>query len=385
MVRFLLSLSEPKDGNRVVQLAGSAVMSSAKTTHRHSIFDNLAEKYPELPESSPVQPARPRMPRLWIGLALVAFLGVGALGLYLEAGDPPSEPKAVRVVSPTAQPKPAEESAPAAVDVQLPALTVDRVAKPATSPDPPPATEAPPAGLKPRPMDSEPLLASLALSQPPKNSLPSLPKTAPPAPKEATTALCAAADLRDPVKLHWNAPEYPEAARQAFLEGTVIVEALVDETGAVLDVKTLRSVATELDQAALVAVATWSFEPATCAGQPIPGRYRTALNFDLTSPEQTEPTAAAPSDVDLEPPVRLFAPQPTYPPAEWVAAVEGDVSLRATVDESGLVVEVEVLQGVSPGLDAAAVQALKRWRFRPARRSGEPARFAQVLTFRFRR
>ena len=66
-------------------------------------------------------------------------------------------------------------------------------------------------------------------------------------------------------------------------------------------------------------------------------------------------------------------------------AVEGDVVLKATLDEGGQVVAVEVLKGVSPGLDAAAVQALERWRFRPARRGGEPVRFEQVLTFRFRR
>lgn len=89
--------------------------------------------------------------------------------------------------------------------------------------------------------------------------------------------------------------------------------------------------------------------------------------------------------VPVEPAVKVFSPPPAYPQSDWVAAVEGDVSLEATIDAEGRVASVQVLQGVSPGLDAAAVRALRRWRYRPATQGGEAVSSVQRLTFRFRR
>jgi TonB family protein len=43
-----------------------------------------------------------------------------------------------------------------------------------------------------------------------------------------------------------------------------------------------------------------------------------------------------------------------------------------TVDASGEVSSVEVVTGVDPGLDAAIVAALQRWRFKPAMACGKP-------------
>ena len=44
---------------------------------------------------------------------------------------------------------------------------------------------------------------------------------------------------------------------------------------------------------------------------------------------------------------------------------------------------VEVLQGVTPGLDAAAVSAVETWRFTPATLDGEPVAVIYSLTVQF--
>jgi TonB family protein len=357
-------------------------MSQTKTIapSRPSIFDNLTEKYyPELADVRSVKRRRPRAPGPWGVLALVGLLGASVLSLYVRAGDSPPTPSKMQSVS-AFGPSEAEEVPerhPAVIPFVEPALETELEDQRASSPTPTglrPALLAPGQPLK---ISAEDLVLSVS-----KEALP--PRKEKEA-KEKEAAQCSGADLRNPVKRYWSAPEYPETARQAFEEGTVVVEAQIDKAGTVEKVWPLRGATPELDRAALEAVATWSFEPATCAGQPIAGRYRTALHFDLRSPENSEGNTEKAASGDLVPPVKLFAPQPTYPPAEWVAAVEGDVTLRATVDQAGLVAAVEVLQGVSPGLDEAAVRALKSWRFHPARRGVEPVRFEQVLTFRFRR
>lgn len=64
------------------------------------------------------------------------------------------------------------------------------------------------------------------------------------------------------------APEYPELAREAQVEGTVLLWALVGLDGRVDEVRVQRSVPL-LDGAARAAVAKWRFTPALANGQPV--------------------------------------------------------------------------------------------------------------------
>ena len=77
-----------------------------------------------------------------------------------------------------------------------------------------------------------------------------------------------------------SAVRYPEAARAAGLEGDVIVQFVVDETGAVVDPVILRGVGGGLDEEALRGIQTLRFAPATVEGKPsrvsmtLPVRFR---------------------------------------------------------------------------------------------------------------
>lgn len=66
--------------------------------------------------------------------------------------------------------------------------------------------------------------------------------------------------------------------------------------------------------------------------------------------------------------------------------VTGEVRLRATVRVDGSVQDVEVVSTTRPGvgLEQAALDAVRRWRYKPATRDGQPvdARLAITLTFR---
>jgi len=63
-------------------------------------------------------------------------------------------------------------------------------------------------------------------------------------------------------------PEYPEAARRAGVEGTVLVQALVGTDGRVKDTKVVKSVP-GLDDAAVAAARKWVFKPALSHGEPV--------------------------------------------------------------------------------------------------------------------
>lgn len=62
-------------------------------------------------------------------------------------------------------------------------------------------------------------------------------------------------------------PEYPAVARQAGVEGTVILQAFVDSLGQVGEVR-VQTWIPLLDQAALDCVRRWKFKPAISNGHP---------------------------------------------------------------------------------------------------------------------
>jgi protein TonB len=50
----------------------------------------------------------------------------------------------------------------------------------------------------------------------------------------------------------------------------------------------------------------------------------------------------------------------------------GNVLLEIVVDRDGTVSEVSVRRGLGAGLDERAIEAVRQWKFAPARRLGEP-------------
>jgi protein TonB len=80
-------------------------------------------------------------------------------------------------------------------------------------------------------------------------------------------------------------------------------------------------------------------------------------------------TGPAPVGDPDQPPRLIFQPKADYPREAFVARHEGTVVVEALVDESGRVVRARVLESVPP-LDAAAVAAVRRWTFEPARHRG---------------
>jgi len=82
-----------------------------------------------------------------------------------------------------------------------------------------------------------------------------------------------------PVIIDRVEPQYTEMARRARLEGTVIVQAVIDEAGNVLDVKVLKRLPMGLDQSAVDAVSRWRFKPATLYGRPVKVFYSLTVNF----------------------------------------------------------------------------------------------------------
>ena len=83
-------------------------------------------------------------------------------------------------------------------------------------------------------------------------------------------------------------------------------------------------------------------------------------------------------------PEPVFKTEIEYTAAARAEGIEGKLKLKVVVGADGAVLSVEVLSSVSPELDAAAVAAVKHWRFKPAMACGKPvAGGTYVLARRF--
>ena len=90
----------------------------------------------------------------------------------------------------------------------------------------------------------------------------------------------AAGEVRMPRLVKRVEPAYPEIARLARVQGTVILEATTDMYGRVVGVKVLRSVPL-LDEAAVGAVRQWLYEPMVVSGRPRGVVFTVTLRFEL--------------------------------------------------------------------------------------------------------
>jgi TonB family protein len=74
----------------------------------------------------------------------------------------------------------------------------------------------------------------------------------------------------------------------------------------------------------------------------------------------------------ISPPELIREVRPDYTEEARRRNVEGDVVLEIVVRRDGTVGEVKVVQGLAGGLDRRAIDAVKQWRFAPAKRLGTP-------------
>lgn len=100
---------------------------------------------------------------------------------------------------------------------------------------------------------------------------------APPPPE----AVRVGGNIKEPTKIKNVNPTYPDIARQARVQGIVILECTISPQGRVTDVKVLRGIPL-LDQAAIDAVRQWVYTPTLLNGVPVPVIMTVTVNFKFS-------------------------------------------------------------------------------------------------------
>ncbi len=104
----------------------------------------------------------------------------------------------------------------------------------------------------------------------------------------------------------------------------------------------------------------------------------------FVAPPPPAPRVAAPVRVSelVQPPRKIVDVRPAYPVIARQARVEGTVILEAILDRDGRIDHARVVRSI-PLLDAAALDAVRQWRYTPTVLNGQPVQVLMTVTIRF--
>lgn len=131
--------------------------------------------------------------------------------------------------------------------------------------------------------------------------------------------------------------------------------------------------------------------PAISEPAPAPGPPAPAASSTVTLPPSAPVVASRPPDTAPDGVTRTARPQggyqvrPAYPSAPRRLGIQGTTMLRVHVLADGRIGDVLVEHSAGhPDLDQAAMEAVRRWRFEPARRGADAVAMWVLLPVEFR-
>ena len=86
----------------------------------------------------------------------------------------------------------------------------------------------------------------------------------------------------------------------------------------------------------------------------------------------------------VTPPVLIHKEEPKYSNAAFAARIQGNVLLQLVVSAAGVPTQITVLSPLGYGLDDLAVDAVNRWRFKPAMKEGQSVSILATVQVNFR-
>jgi TonB family protein len=219
-----------------------------------------------------------------------------------------------------------------------------------------------------------------------------------------------------PRKTRDAAPVFPEDPVTRETTATVTVRATVDQSGSVVEARivglsysfkgmqhavrgddipaqlagAVRPALHGFMEAALDAVRQWQYEPLSNG----PVRFDTTIHFageDAPAPAFTAQAATDDSPIaegairvgnNIKPPTKVLDARPVYPEDAKRAEIQGVVIMEIRVEGDGTVSRARVLRSI-PVLDAAALDAVRQWRFTPTLLNGAPTPIVMTVTVQF--
>jgi TonB family protein len=193
-------------------------------------------------------------------------------------------------------------------------------------------------------------------------------------------------------------PKYPKEALKAGTEGSVELKAVIGADGKTHDLTVIKGIPI-FAPSTLDAVRKWRFHPAVVRGAPVETTYKVEMKYELILQEaipsvvleSPQPIAPAPPEPaghvqsTLEGPVYrvskaagVIAPEviyqvdPEFSEEARKANESGTVEIALVVGTDGAPRNLRILCSGWSSLNENALSAVKRWKFKPGTKDGQP-------------
>jgi TonB family protein len=200
-----------------------------------------------------------------------------------------------------------------------------------------------------------------------------------------------------PKALEMPDPDYPEAARLDGFQGALLLGVVVASDGKPRDIWVVRPLGHGLDEKAIDAIKTWTFAPATRNGNAVSALINVEVSFRVSAGNEPQFEYGAPqSEHDgrqlilgdrfgpVSAPLPIHTPSPAYSKEARKNHIVGTVVLSLTIGTDGKPTNVQVAKSLGFGLDEKAVDAVRHWRWAPAKINGQPVPVPEKVSLDFK-
>jgi len=190
---------------------------------------------------------------------------------------------------------------------------------------------------------------------------------------------------------------------------TFLYELYLNEKGTVDKVRIVEGMGDNLDDITVSQMKTWKYTPAKKNGKDVKCRLLVYWNFNfdpdgkyvasvydntkkVVNPLISEKIVSNSSDYfvaveDMPEPIggiQAIQKNIQYPEVARRAGIEGKVYVLTMINEKGFVDRVLIIRGLGSGLDEAAMDAVKKTRFKPGMQRGKPVKVQVSIPILFK-
>ncbi len=183
---------------------------------------------------------------------------------------------------------------------------------------------------------------------------------------------------------------YPQQAKDAGIEGRVLVSFVVEKDGAINDVEVKRGFEGSCDAEAKRVVETMpNWNPGQQRGEPVRVSFVLPISFKLGEEKDNSEVFKVVKDMPEFPGgqqamMRFLGENIKYPETAKKEGIQGRVFISFVIEKDGRVSSIEKLRGIGGGCDEEAlrvVAAMPNWK--PGYTDGKPVRVAYNLPIKF--
>ncbi len=198
-----------------------------------------------------------------------------------------------------------------------------------------------------------------------------------------------------PKAISQPAPTYPVEKRANGVMGVALVRLWVNAAGDVERSEVVAQSSPAFGKAAYESARRWNYSPGTKQGVPVGFITQTGISFTLMGESFPDPESRV-VGFPAKPKSKLPAvymydaapfpqvnPRPLYPYEQWLAKTPGQATVGYAVDETGRVIDVQVMKDSDPEFGLALSAAIQGWHFKPATAKGTPRKAVGTIALDF--